>query len=195
MLFAVHDYLFGDCISDYTVPFPLHPGVNYNLALAQLKRSPPQEALDALAAALTGEPSYVPARELAGSILVRAGFPVDAAEQWRVALLYEPERVTLRNNLGNVLMMLEKPDEAREQWEESVRLDPANTTAHHNLGSWHSQRGDRDEALRHFERMPGAEAGHEGCGRGDRLPAQAGRRAPNAVADRRPYPERGQQPF
>jgi len=129
-----------------------HPGVNYNLALAELERGRPQEALDALAAAVTGEPSYVPALELAGSILVRAGYAADGAEQWRTALKYEPERVTLHNNLGNVLMMLKKPDEARAQWEESVRLDTENTTAHHNLGAWHHQRGNREEALRHFRR-------------------------------------------
>jgi len=130
----------------------LHPGVNYNLALAELERGRPQEALDALAAAVTGEPSYVPALELAGSILVRAGYAADGAAQWRTALKYEPERVTLHNNLGNVLMMLKKPDEARAQWEESVRLDTENTTAHHNLGAWHRQRGNREEALRHFRR-------------------------------------------
>ena len=131
---------------------PLHPGVNYNLALAQLERGRPKEALDALAAAVTGEPSYVPALELAGSILVRAGYPADGAEQWRTALRYEPERVKLHNNLGNVLMMLDKPDEARTHWEESVRLDSTSTTAHHNLGAWHRQRGNREEALRYFRR-------------------------------------------
>ena len=86
-----------------------------------------------------------------GKLLLQAGEPEQAMEQFNAVIHLKPESGEPYNNLGNALVQLGRIPEASAAYNESLKRDPYSPETNNNLGIFLAQTGHTAEALSHFE--------------------------------------------
>ena len=96
------------------------------------------------------DPGFVDPYLDLGYILCEAGLCERAVPLYRQALRHVPADPLLHFNLGVALEDLGLLDEAIEAYEHCMALAPDMADAHHNAARLHELRGNRQQAIRHF---------------------------------------------
>lgn len=116
----------------------------------ELEGSEPAAAEVAYRQAIKLEPAFVDPYLDLGFILCEAGLCERAVPLYRQALRHAPAEPLLHFNLGVALEDLGHVDEAIEAYERCMALAPDMADAHHNAARLHELRGNRQQAIRHF---------------------------------------------
>lgn len=98
----------------------------YNYALALYNKGQHEEAVRQLYEALNRDQYYLPAHDLAGSILSQHGHYERAGVHWEFVTRINPSYLAGWNNLANVLLILSRTDDARYCIEQAEELAPGN---------------------------------------------------------------------
>jgi len=133
-----------------------------NVRAAKRKK---KEALDAIqrAAQITSDdPSVLRTK---GILLVETGAQVEGLNLLSAAVQRFPRDAELRAGYGFVLLKERKLDEAQREFETALSIDPNNGPAHHNLGVIFEERGQPEQAAKHFELASGVNPAGPGAGK------------------------------
>jgi tetratricopeptide (TPR) repeat protein len=110
-----------------------------------------QRAIELYQQIMELDPSYAPACINLGTIHFHLREFDRAEELYRQATVADPEYVLAFFDLGNVLDELERLDESIVAYGQAVALSPRYADAHYNLALAHERKGQRREALRHWQ--------------------------------------------
>jgi tetratricopeptide (TPR) repeat protein len=119
-------------------------------AAGELEAEEPAAAEVAYRQAIRLDPAFVDPYLDLGYILCEAGLCERAVPLYRQALRHAPADPLLHFNLGVALEDLGLVDEAIEAYEQCMALAPDMADAHHNAARLHELRGNRQQAIRHF---------------------------------------------
>jgi tetratricopeptide (TPR) repeat protein len=119
-------------------------------AAGELEAEEPSAAEVAYRQAIRLDPCFVDPYLDLGYILCEAGLCERAVPLYRQALHHAPADPLLHFNLGVALEDLGLLDEAIEAYEHCMALAPDMADAHHNAARLHELRGNRQQAIRHF---------------------------------------------
>lgn len=108
-------------------------------------------AEQALAQAISLNPSNAGARDLKALTMIVTGRPSEAIDEVRGALRVDPLSLLINTDVGNVLYFARRFDEAEAQLNRTLDLDPWFAHAHMALGYVHLQQARTSEALEAFE--------------------------------------------
>jgi len=97
------------------------------------------------------DPSYAAAYINLGTILFHQRNFFLAEELYRRATEVDKEYVLAFFDLGNVLDELQRPDESIAAYRQAVALSPRYADAHYNLALAYERKGERRQALRHWQ--------------------------------------------
>ena len=100
---------------------------------------------------IVSNPEYAPAYINLGTIYFHLRQFGRAEDLYRRATQADPEYVLAFFDLGNVLDELERLDESIAAYRQAVLLAPKYADAHYNLALAHERRGERRNALRHWQ--------------------------------------------
>ncbi len=119
------------------------------LGLARLydRQSNYEEAIELYRKAATAHPDDAAALNDLGLCYARAGKLTDSLNSLQRAVALEPNKVLYRNNLATVLVETGRSQEAYR----TLRPAHGDAIAHYNVGFLLSKRGEKAEALEHFE--------------------------------------------
>jgi tetratricopeptide (TPR) repeat protein len=128
-----------------------HPtALDWYRAAGELESEEPAAAEVAYRQAIRLDPGFVDPYLDLGYILCEAGLCERAVPLYRQALRHAPADPLLHFNLGVALEDLGLVDEAIEAYEQCMALAPDMADAHHNAARLHELRGNRQQAIRHF---------------------------------------------
>lgn len=85
-----------------------------------------------------------------GLLLLEAGDPAGAAEQFHFVLQRIPDDYLSYNNLGLAFVQLGKPERAVESYRHALRIKPEFLKAHFNLAEALERQHNFEEAIRHY---------------------------------------------
>lgn len=118
---------------------------------------------------VTKRPGNAAAHNNYGNILVQAGQPAEAIEQYDDAVRIDPHYTDAYFNAGNALMKLKRIPEAIAHYEEALRLVPNDAAVLNELGVALALTGRRDEAVERYEEalriQPAFAKAHRNLGR------------------------------
>ncbi len=97
------------------------------------------------------DPEYAAAYINLGTILFHQRNYDQAEELYRRATVADPAYVLAYFDLGNVLDELQRPDESIAAYRQAVALAPRYADAHYNLALAYERKGERRQALRHWQ--------------------------------------------
>ncbi len=97
------------------------------------------------------DPQYAAAYINMGTILFHQRNYAMAEELYRRAIVADPSYVLAYFDLGNVLDELQRLDESITAYLQAVTLAPRYADAHYNLALAYERKGDRRQALRHWQ--------------------------------------------
>lgn len=110
-----------------------------------------QRAIDLYQALLQDYPEYAAARINLGTIYFHLREFARAEELYRKATEVDPEYVLAFFDLGNVLDEMGRSDESIAAYRQALALSPHYADAHYNLALAHERRGERRDALHHWQ--------------------------------------------
>jgi tetratricopeptide (TPR) repeat protein len=110
-----------------------------------------QRAVELYTEILKADPSYAAAYINMGTIFFHLRQYGRAEELYRRATEADPEYVLAFFDLGNVLDELECLDESIEAYKHATSLAPRYADAHYNLALAYERKGERRNALRHWQ--------------------------------------------
>ena len=110
-----------------------------------------QRAIDLYAEILNADAGYAAAYINLGTIFFHLRQYGRAEELYRKATEADPEYVLAFFDLGNVLDELERLDESIEAYRHATKLAPRYADAHYNLALAYERKGERRNALRHWQ--------------------------------------------
>jgi len=128
------------------------PTGQYRLAMFQLARQQPEEALAHLRKAVAWDPFSPPLRSETARVLSQLDRPAEAVEQLQVACRLEPQSADYCFKLGLAWAEAKKLDQAIVTLEAAVKLDPQHARAWYNLGLARSAVEKTTEALEALNR-------------------------------------------
>jgi tetratricopeptide (TPR) repeat protein len=97
------------------------------------------------------DPLYAAAYINLGTINFHLRQYARAEELYRRATEVDPAYVLAFFDLGNVLDELQRPDESIAAYRQAVALSPRYADAHYNLALAYERKGERRQALRHWQ--------------------------------------------
>jgi hypothetical protein len=97
------------------------------------------------------DPMYAAAYINLGTINFHLRQYARAEELYRRATVVDPAYVLAFFDLGNVLDELQRPDESIAAYRQAVALSPRYADAHYNLALAYERKGERRQALRHWQ--------------------------------------------
>ncbi|KAA6460212.1 tetratricopeptide repeat protein [Acidobacteria bacterium AB60] len=110
-----------------------------------------QSAIQLYTEILNADPGYAAAYINLGTIFFHLRQYGRAEELYRKATQADPEYVLAFFDLGNVLDELERYDESIEAYRHATQLAPRYADAHYNLALAYERKGERRDALRHWQ--------------------------------------------
>ena len=110
-----------------------------------------QRAIQVYTDILKADPAYAAAYINLGTIYFHLRQYGRAEELYRKATEADPEYVLAFFDLGNVLDELERLDESIEAYRHATELAPRYADAHYNLALAYERKGERRNALRHWQ--------------------------------------------
>ncbi len=139
-------------------PMPMPPGSlqriqqDHFLAAVQAEEAgDKQRAIDLYNEILKADPNYSAAYINLGTICFHLRQYGRAEELYRKATEVDPEYVLAFFDLGNVLDELERLNESIEAYRRATMLSPRYADAHYNLALAYERKGERRNALRHWQ--------------------------------------------
>jgi tetratricopeptide (TPR) repeat protein len=141
-------------------PYPLRkPGVGnprgvqerFLAAVQAEEAGEKQRAIALYEEILSIDPGYAPAYINLGTLHFHLRQFAKAEELYRRATEADPGYVLAFFDLGNVLDELQRPNESIAAYRRAVALAPRYADAHYNLALAHERRGERRNALRHWQ--------------------------------------------
>ncbi len=124
---------------------------HFYAALAQETNGSFSEALESVDRALTLDDDLAEAYLLRGRLLVRMGAVKDGTEDLLRSLELKPDMVQAYAPLGKAAESLRKWNEAMDYYEKALAADPAVGEIHVDLALIQNEKGDKQEAVQHFE--------------------------------------------
>ena len=110
-----------------------------------------QKAISLYEEILEVDPEYAAAYINLGTIHFHLKQYARAEELYRRATAADPGYVLAFFDLGNVLDELQRPDESIAAYQKAVALSPRYADAHYNLALAYERKGQRRQALRHWQ--------------------------------------------
>jgi tetratricopeptide (TPR) repeat protein len=110
-----------------------------------------QRAIELYGEILKADPQYAAAYINLGTLYFHMRQYGRAEELYRKATESDPEYVLAFFDLGNVLDELERLDESIEAYKHATKLAPRYADAHYNLALAYERKGERRNALRHWQ--------------------------------------------
>jgi hypothetical protein len=110
------------------------------------------EAEDRLRTLLVFSPDHVPALSLLGGMLYYSHRYEEAETMYRRQLRIDPASASVHNNLASALARQERYIEAIASAEKALEIDPDSAPAYINLASIYTAMGEKEPALRYFNR-------------------------------------------
>lgn len=109
-------------------------------------------------------PDSSQAHEIRAEALETQGKWDDAAKEYRLILEHYPDLRGTHYRLGRLLLSQPNPpadmaQQAQKEFEEELKIDPSNAGAEYVLGEMARQGGRWDDAIQHFSRATGLDAG------------------------------------
>lgn len=136
--------------SEALVLSPNHPGVLFNMGLAEMKRGDLQAAFGYFREAVQRDPTLVDARNQIALIYARSGRMDLAIQQWEEVVRIDPRSVSAHNDLGNAYASTGRLDDALEAWRIAVRLNPRHASAFQNMAVACAMAGRDEDAVQYF---------------------------------------------
>jgi tetratricopeptide (TPR) repeat protein len=141
--------LWSDCLKKS----PNKARVHDNLGVALAVEGKYQEAIDHYKNAIKINPDYEDAYYNLGNAFKDQGNIEEAEKYFRETIRINPNFADAHNNLGIILEMYHKKyDEAIYQYRQELKIQPDNPGVHYNLGIALAAKGERQEAIKHFQR-------------------------------------------
>lgn len=111
---------------------PLDGSSHYRLASLLAYQGLDDQAIIGYQRALTIDPTRIAAYHNMGTLMLKRGDVVPAAELFEAAITNNPDYLPAYNNLGKAYYLAGLPELAAASYEEVLRRDPTNTIARHN---------------------------------------------------------------
>ena len=111
---------------------PLDGSSHYRLASLLAYQGLDDQAIIGYQRALTIDPTRIAAYHNMGTLMLKRGDVVPAAELFEAAITNNPDYLPAYNNLGKAYYLAGLPELAAASYEEVLRRDPTNTIAQHN---------------------------------------------------------------
>ena len=122
-----------------------------NLAIAYLAQFKPADAEKELRAALSADPTYLPATVNLGIAQLAQVRYDEAIESFKRALLVDSGNIHAHFNLSLIYKLQGKPAEGIREALSALVGDPRNADLHYNLGSLYQSARDFDKAIEEYE--------------------------------------------
>jgi spermidine synthase len=123
--------------------FPNSRGANYYTAASQFLRQDLPAAGRSIQSAITADPRFAPARNLAGAIQATEGNVDAARDAFRTALSLDPRDPATYANFGVLELSHGHPTEAASLFAEALSIDPASPAARQGLADARRALGGR----------------------------------------------------
>jgi tetratricopeptide (TPR) repeat protein len=141
--------LWADCLKKS----PHKARVNDNLGVALADQGKYPEAIYYYKNAIKLNPDYEDAYYNLANAFKDTGKMEEAAKNFRETIRINPNFADAHNNLGIILeMYYKKYDEAIYNYRQELKIQPDNSGVHYNLGIALAEKGERQEAIKHFQR-------------------------------------------
>ncbi|GIX50108.1 MAG: hypothetical protein KatS3mg132_302 [Limisphaera sp.] len=130
----------GGLYSEILQQSPRHPTALANLALVELRRDRPEEALPHAEAAARLAPGDARVRSVLGQVYLRLGRYDDAVDAFSRAAELDPRSAEVQNYLGLALSHKGLRAAAETALRRAILLEPGYAAAHHNLAVFYLHR-------------------------------------------------------
>ncbi len=124
---------------------------HFNLGIALVNLSRPEEAIENFNQTLRLRPDYYQAHFNLANAFLLVGRLQDGLDEYQQAIRMRPDYNEAIFNLGNALLQSGRSQEAIEQYQCALQIKPNFPQAHNNLGAVLAKAGNLQEAIKHYE--------------------------------------------
>ncbi len=150
--FAVALVLLSGCATTITKKDRATARIRYDIAVVELNKGNPREALRELLSAVELNPELYQAHHALGLVYHRLGRQEEAISHYEIALRLDPSFSSGHNNFGVVLLTVGRYDEAIEHFKLALAdvLYPTPSSAEGNMGWAYYKKGEVETGKRHL---------------------------------------------